>query len=106
VLRITSKEQSLLQLSLSIRRQFWTLWVLKQLLTILYSIGFFQEYRAEKTMDSLRQLSSPTAVVIRNGESIPIPAKDVVPGDLVAIKAGDVVAADVRSMSIVKLPFR
>ena len=47
-------------------------------------------------MDSLRQLSSPTAFVIRNGESIPIAAKDVVPGDLVAIKAGDVVAADVR----------
>ena len=47
------------------------------------SVGFFQEYRAEKTMDSLRQLSSPTAVVIRGGESIPIPAKDVVPGGLI-----------------------
>ncbi|KAJ3511996.1 hypothetical protein NLJ89_g3776 [Agrocybe chaxingu] len=59
-------------------------------------VGFFQEYRAEKTMDSLRQLSSPTAFVIRNGESIPVPAKNVVPGDLVLIKAGDVVPADLR----------
>lgn len=47
-------------------------------------------------MDSLRQLSSPTATVIRNGESIAIPAKRVVPGDVVLIKGGDVVPADVR----------
>ena len=60
------------------------------------SVGFFQEYRAEKTMDSLRQLSSPTALVIRNGESTAFPAKNVVPGDLVMIKDGDVVPADVR----------
>lgn len=44
------------------------------------SVGFFQEYRAEKTMESLRQLSSPTAMVIRNGESMHVPAKTVVPG--------------------------
>ncbi|KAG2008873.1 calcium-transporting ATPase [Coprinopsis cinerea AmutBmut pab1-1] len=67
------------------------------------TIGFFQEYRAEKTMDSLRQLSSPTAFVIRNGESVAIPAKDVVPGDLVSIKAGDVVAADLRLVSVSNL---
>jgi len=47
-------------------------------------------------MNSLRQLSSPTALVIRSGESISVPAKNVVPGDLVLIKAGDVVPADVR----------
>ena len=44
------------------------------------SVGFFQEYRAEKTMDSLRQLSSPTAFVIRNGEGVAVPAKDLIPG--------------------------
>lgn len=60
-----------------------------------FSVGFFQEYRAEKTMDSLRQLSSPTALVVRNGESTAIAAKDLVPGDIVLIKAGDVVPADV-----------
>lgn len=59
------------------------------------SVGFFQEYRAEKTMDALRQLSSPTAFVTRNGEGIHIPAKNVVPGDIVQIKVGDVVPADV-----------
>lgn len=46
-------------------------------------------------MDSLRQLSSPTGLVIRNGESMTIPSKDIVPGDLVMIRFGDVVPADV-----------
>ncbi|KAJ7641656.1 hypothetical protein FB45DRAFT_900727 [Roridomyces roridus] len=59
-------------------------------------IGFFQEYRAERTMDSLRQLSSPTAIVMRDGQPTVVPAKQVVPGDVVQIKAGDVVPADIR----------
>ncbi|KAG6863997.1 hypothetical protein C0991_001266 [Blastosporella zonata] len=67
------------------------------------TVGFVQEYRAEKTMDSLRQLSSPTAFVIRNGESMAIPAKDVVPGDIIMIKAGDVVSADLRLVSVSNL---
>ena len=46
-------------------------------------------------MDPLRQLSSPTAFVIRDGEGVPIPAKNVVPGDNVQIKTGDGVTADV-----------
>lgn len=63
------------------------------------TVGFFQEYRAEKTMESLRQLSSPTALVIRNGESLHVPAKTVVPGDVVIIKDGDVVPSDLRLIS-------
>ncbi|KJA23837.1 hypothetical protein HYPSUDRAFT_65955 [Hypholoma sublateritium FD-334 SS-4] len=67
------------------------------------TVGFFQEYRAEKTMDSLRQLSSPTAFVIRNGEGVPIPAKNVVPGDIIQIKTGDVVPADLRLIAVSNL---
>ncbi|KAG6823248.1 hypothetical protein H0H93_003976 [Arthromyces matolae] len=67
------------------------------------SVGFFQEYRAEKTMSSLRKLSSPTAFVIRDGESMAIAAKDVVPGDLLLIKTGDVISADIRLTSISNL---
>lgn len=59
-------------------------------------VGFFQEYSAEKTMDSLRSLSSPTATVVRNGESIVIPSGEVVPGDLVEVKMGDTIPADIR----------
>ncbi|KAG6861634.1 hypothetical protein C0995_014073 [Termitomyces sp. Mi166 len=68
--------------------------VIAAVIVLNTTVGFFQEYRAEKTMDSLRQLSSPTALVIRNGESKAIPARDVVPGDLVMIKTGDVISAD------------
>ncbi|KAF3360859.1 hypothetical protein VDGD_09836 [Verticillium dahliae] len=59
-------------------------------------VGFFQEYSAEKTMDSLRSLSSPTARAIRDGESVVLPSGDLVPGDLVELKVGDTIPADVR----------
>lgn len=59
-------------------------------------VGFFQEYSAEKTMDSLRSLSSPTANVVRGGDSKVVPSVQVVPGDLVEIKVGDTIPADVR----------
>jgi potassium/sodium efflux P-type ATPase len=60
------------------------------------TIGFFQEYKAEKTMDSLRQLSSPTGAVLRDGEIDSVPSLTIVPGDIVSLKTGDVVPADVR----------
>ncbi|KAG7662584.1 ENA2 [[Candida] subhashii] len=59
-------------------------------------VGFIQEYKAEKTMGSLRTLSSPTARVSRNGDDITIPAEQVVPGDIVHIRVGDTVPADLR----------
>jgi Na+-exporting ATPase len=59
-------------------------------------VGFFQEYSAEKTMDSLRSLSSPTATVVRGGEAMVVPSGEIVPGDLVEIKTGDTIPADIR----------
>lgn len=59
-------------------------------------VGFFQEFNAEKTMDSLRSLSSPTANVVRDGQTINIPTAELVPGDLVELKLGDTVPADLR----------
>lgn len=59
-------------------------------------VGFFQEYSAEKTMDSLRSLSSPTASVVRSGEAKVIPSGEVVPGDLIEVKMGDTIPADIR----------
>ncbi|PKS04934.1 hypothetical protein jhhlp_008300 [Lomentospora prolificans] len=59
-------------------------------------VGFFQEYSAEKTMDSLRSLSSPTGNVVRNGRSHVVPSGEIVPGDLIELKMGDTVPADVR----------
>lgn|SRR5690606_665192 len=59
-------------------------------------VGFFQEYSAEKTMDSLRSLSSPTASVIRGGMSKVVRSADIVPGDIVEVKTGDTIPADMR----------
>lgn len=60
------------------------------------AVGFFQEFQAAKTMDSLRSLSSPTAQAVRDGQSISIPTVEIVPGDLVELKTGDTIPADVR----------
>jgi P-type E1-E2 ATPase len=59
-------------------------------------VGFFQEYSAARTMDSLRSLSSPTAQVIRDGQSQTVASSDLVPGDLVELKTGDTIPADIR----------
>lgn len=59
-------------------------------------VGFFQEYHAEKTMHSLRSLSSPTATAVRDGSTNVVPTAEVVPGDMVELKPGDTVPADMR----------
>lgn len=54
----------------------------------------YQEHKTERTLESLRDLSSPRALVIRDGERIRIPGRDVVPDDLLVLAEGDRVAAD------------
>ena len=59
-------------------------------------LGTVQHMKAEKSLESLKQLSAPDAKVIRDGRKQEIPAKDVVPGDILELEAGDMVAADGR----------
>ena len=59
-------------------------------------IGFVQEYRAERAMAALKQMTSPTTRVVRDGRVAEIPAADLVPGDMVRLETGDLVAADMR----------
>jgi Na+-exporting ATPase len=59
-------------------------------------VGFFQEYAAEKTMESLHSLSSPTGTVSRDGQTFSVPSVDIVPGDMVELRTGDTVPADIR----------
>ncbi len=59
-------------------------------------LGFIQEYRAEKAMEALKKMAAPTARVMRGGDEVEIPARELVPGDVVILKAGDRIPADGR----------
>jgi Ca2+-transporting ATPase len=59
-------------------------------------LGFVQEYRAEKAIDALRELAAPMATVVRGGDVVDVPARELVPGDLVLVEAGDRASADAR----------
>ena len=66
-------------------------------------IGFFQEYRAEKAMQALKQMAVTQARVLRDGTSSWLPATTLVPGDVVLLEAGNAVPADVRIIESVNL---
>ena len=59
-------------------------------------LGTVQHQKAEKSLDSLKNLSAPCAKVIREGKKKEIPSRELVPGDLVELEAGDMVVADGR----------
>jgi Ca2+-transporting ATPase len=59
-------------------------------------IGFLQEDRAQRALAALRKMSAPLARVVRDGERRSIPSRDLVPGDLIEVEAGDHVPADAR----------
>ena len=59
-------------------------------------VGFFQEYRAERAMAALRSMAAPHARVRRGGAVHDIASREVVPGDILVLEAGDLVAADAR----------
>jgi len=59
-------------------------------------IGFIQEYRAEKAAAALARLTAPHCRVVRDGHSLVITSSEVVPGDLLLLEAGDLIAADAR----------
>ena len=59
-------------------------------------LGTVQHEKAQKSLDSLKSLSSPSARVIRDGLTLEIPSSQVVPGDLIALEAGDLAVADGR----------
>lgn len=61
---------------------------------VIMGIEFYQEKKTEKALDALKDLASPRALVIRDGETIRIPGKEVVKGDIVVLQEGDRVPAD------------
>ena len=66
-------------------------------------LGFVQEYRAERALEALGQLAAPTARVVRNGHELDLPARELVPGDVLLLRTGDRASADGRLIEAVNL---
>src|SRR5262245_50702076 len=66
-------------------------------------LGFIQEGRAEKALDSIRNMLSTEARTVRDGETRLVPAEELVPGDVVLLESGDKVPADLRLTDVKNL---
>jgi Na+-exporting ATPase len=90
----TSKVESSLQLSFS------TLSLGKSELVLSSALAnlprFVQDYKAEKTIESLKKLTAPESIVLRGGDLVKVRAVDLVPGDVVQLETGNIVPADLR----------
>lgn len=75
------------------------------LIIVLFSalLGFVQEYRAERAVDALKRMLAPTARVLRGRQPVMVSAKELVPGDVVLLEAGDRVSADIRLLEVYAL---
>jgi Ca2+-transporting ATPase len=63
-------------------------------------LGFIQEYRAERALEALKNMLTPTITVLRGGQEWEAPSKDLVPGDVLVLEAGDKIPADARLVEI------
>ena len=78
--------------------------ILIAIIVVLNSVlGFFQEYRAERSLQALKALAAPKAHVVREGEVLVLPSRELVPGDVVLLAAGDKVPADLRLVEVASL---
>jgi Ca2+-transporting ATPase len=64
------------------------------------ALGFYQEYRAERAMEALQQMAAPLATAFRDGAETQLPARELVPGDVILLNAGDRVPADCRLVEV------
>jgi Ca2+-transporting ATPase len=73
------------------------------IVTFAVLLGFIQEYRAERAIEALREMAAPTATVLRDGQESEVPARELVPGDVVLLGAGAKVPADLRLVEAINL---
>ena len=66
-------------------------------------LGYVQERRSEKAIEALREMAAPTASAMRDGDRAEIPARELVPGDVVLLEAGDRIPADCRLIEVANL---
>jgi Ca2+-transporting ATPase len=77
--------------------------VIAVIVTLAVLLGFVQEYRAERAIEALREMAAPLGHVVRDGAETSVPAREVVPGDVVVLRAGDRIPADARILEAVNL---
>ncbi|MCF0123206.1 MAG: HAD-IC family P-type ATPase, partial [Ruminiclostridium sp.] len=77
--------------------------VILAVITMNAILGTVQTVKAEASLDSLKQMAAPTAKVLRDGQLLQIPGREVVPGDVVLLEAGDAVCADGRLLECASL---
>src|ERR1019366_4458551 len=70
---------------------------------VIIFITFYQYQKTERALDALRKLSSPRALVIRDGKEIKVPGREVVPDDIIIVNEGDRIAADAVIVETVNL---
>ena len=90
-------------LSIVVGKEFSDAIIIAIVILINATVGMIQESKAEQALDALKQLSTPKAIVKRNGELIEIPSEDVVPGDIVSIDAGRFIPCDIRLLESANL---
>jgi Ca2+-transporting ATPase len=66
-------------------------------------LGFVQEYRAERAIEALKRMAAPTATVLRDGVEMKVPARELVPGDVILLHTGDRIPADARLVEAINL---
>jgi Ca2+-transporting ATPase len=66
-------------------------------------LGVVQESRAEEALAALKKLAAPEAQVLRDGHRVTVPARELVPGDIIFLEAGNFVPADIRLLEAVNL---
>jgi len=80
--------------------QHWPdFWIITLMLLMNGIVGFYQESKADSAIEKLKERLSPTARVLRDGNLKQISAREVVPGDIVRIRPGDIIPADLKLIS-------
>jgi Ca2+-transporting ATPase len=86
-----------------ILREFVDTAVILAIVLMNATLGFYQEYRAEKAVEALKRMVAPMARVLREGRGRIVPSKELVPGDIILLEAGDKVPADARLLEALTL---
>jgi Ca2+-transporting ATPase len=74
--------------------KYITAYTIGSVIILVIGLGFFQEYRAEKAIKSLKTMLVTVSIVIRNGSKTEVPARELVPGDIVVLRSGEKAPAD------------